>query len=204
MGSPGASDVTQLLLAWRRGDDDALDRLLPLVYAELHRLAHARMRREPAGHTLQTTALIHEAYVRLVDGTRVPWNNRAHFFAVCARLMRRILVDRARARESDKRGGEAARVPLRDPLGARAPEDADVLALDEALTRLQAGDPRRGQVVEMRFFGGLTVEETAAVLDVSPETIARDWKVAKLWLAQQLRSDAGERRPTGETRRGHE
>jgi RNA polymerase sigma factor (TIGR02999 family) len=180
--------VTDLLIAWRDGDANALDQLLPIVYAELHRLAHDRMRGEWPGQTLQTTALVHEAYVRLVDGTNVEWSNRAHFFAVCARLMRRILVDRARARASDKRGRDAVHVPLEDWLAAEPAKDAQIVALDEALTRLAAQDPRRSKVVELRYFGGLTTEETAAVLGVSVETVGRDWKVAKLWLRQELRS----------------
>jgi len=190
MSRAPASDVTRLLLAWRQGDAVALDQLLPLVYAELHRLAHRRMRAERSGQSLQTTALVHEAYIRLVDGTRVPWANRAHFFAVCARLMRRILIDRARARASRKRGGAVYRLPFQDWLGAQSPPSVDLLALDEALTRLAAGDPRKGQVVELRYFGGLTADETAAVLGVSPETVNRDWQVARLWLRQQLRTGA--------------
>ena len=187
MPTPPASDVTHLLLAWRQGDAGALDRLLPLVYAELRRLAHGRMRGERAGQTLQTTALVHEAYVRLVNGTRVPWNNRAHFFAVCARLMRRILVDRARARGADKRGFEARHVRFEDWRVGQPAKGAEILAVDEALTRLAASDPRRGKVVELRYFGGLTVEETAAALGISVETVARDWKVARLWLLHELR-----------------
>jgi RNA polymerase sigma-70 factor, ECF subfamily len=184
-----SSGVTQLLVAWRQGDPEALERLLPLVYRELHRLAHRRIRGEWAGQTLQTTALVNEAYVRLVDGTCISWNNRAHFFAVCARLMRRILVDRARARGSDKRGGKARHIPFEDWLRAKQPaEDSQVLALDEALGRLSLSDPRRGKVVELRYFGGLTVEETAEVLGISAETVGRDWRVARLWLRNQLRS----------------
>jgi RNA polymerase sigma factor (TIGR02999 family) len=190
MSTPPAPDVTRLLLAWREGDAAALERLLPLVYGELHRLAHGRMLGERPGQTLQTTALVHEAYVRLVDGTQVPWNNRAHFFAVCARLMRRILVDRARARGSHKRGGEVRHVAFEDWLGAQPAQDVDMLALDEALTRLAASDARKGKVVELRYFGGLTEEETAAVLGVSPETIRRDWKVARLWLLHELKGGA--------------
>lgn len=184
------SDVTSLLLAWQQGHPEALDQLLPLVYAELHRLAHARMRGEPSAQTLQTTALVHEAYVRLVGGTNVSWNNRAHFFGVCARLMRQILVDRARARKAEKRGGESPRAELQDWQAAAPARDEEILALDEALTRLALQDPRRGKVVELRYFGGLTAEETAAVLDVSVETVVRDWKVARLWLRRELRGGA--------------
>jgi len=188
-----SSGVTQLLCAWRQGDPDALDQLLPLVYDELHRLAHQRMLGEWAGGTLQTTALVHEAYVRLVDGAGVSWNNRAHFFAVCARLMRRILVDRARARHAAKRGAEARHVPYQDWLGATPlRDDADLLDLDDALSRLAAIDSRRSRVVELRYFGGLSVEETAAVLGISPETVGRDWQIARLWLRHELRREAAE------------
>ena len=187
MATPPASDVTQWLLAWRQGEPDALDRLLPRVYAALRRLAHARMRAEAPGiQTLQTTALVHEAYVRLVDGTQVPWQNRAHFYAVCARLMRRILVDRARARRSRKRGGDVRQVAFGEWQGAVPAQPEALLALDEALGGLSAGDPRKAQVVELRYFGGLTVEETAEALSLSPETVLRDWKVARLWLRHAL------------------
>ncbi len=191
MSPPAPGDVTRLLLAWRQGDPDALERLFPLVYGELHRLAHGRIRGEWAGQTLQTTALVHEAYVRLVDGTQVSWNNRVHFFAVCARLMRRILVDRARARCSDKRGGGARQVEFQDWLGSQPANDVEMLALDEALSRLSASEPRPAKVVELRYFGGLTIEETAAALGVGRETVVRDWQVAKLWLLHELRASAG-------------
>ena len=184
------ADVTQLLISWQKGDAEALERLLPLVYSELRRLAHARMRGEWALQTLQTTALVHEAYLRLVDGPRVHWTNRAHFFAVCAQLMRRILVDRARARQSHKRGGEARPISLQDWMAAQPADDAEVLALDEALTRLAAHDTRRSKVVELRYFGGLTGDEVAAALGISAETVRRDWKVARLWLRHELRSGA--------------
>jgi len=184
--APGA-DVTHLLLAWRKGEAEALEKLLPLVYAELHRLAHQRVQGEWAAHTLQTTALVHEAYLRLVDGAAVPWNNRTHFFAVCARLMRRILVDRARARDSRKRGGDVRHVPFQDWLGGQPARDTDIVALDEALTRLAGSDARRSRVVELRYFGGLTEKETAEALGISPETVKRDWKVARLWLLHELR-----------------
>ena len=187
MGTPPAPDVTHLLLAWRQGDPEALDRLLPRVYSALRRLAHARMRAEKPGcPTLQTTALVHETYMRLVDGTQVAWQGRAHFYAVCARLMRRILVDRARARRSLKRGGDVRQVPFGEWLGAVPVQEETLLAVDEALGHLSASDPRKGQVVELRYFGGLTVEETAAALDLSPETVLRDWKVARLWLRHEL------------------
>jgi RNA polymerase sigma factor (TIGR02999 family) len=185
---PPASDVTELLVAWCDGDQAALERLMPLVYPELHRLAHRYMRDERPNHLLQTTALVNEAYLRLIDVTRVRWQNRAHFFAVSARMMRRILVNAAKARDAHKRGGTAAHVVF-DEEAVAAPERAvDVVALDEALTALAVIDPRKAQVVELRFFGGLSVEETAHVLRVSPETVMRDWKVAKTWLLRDLRS----------------
>ncbi len=177
--------MTRWLRAWAQGDGAALDRLLPVVYAELRRLAHARMRAEsPGRHTLQTTALVNEAYVRLVEGARVPWRDRTHFYAVCARLMRRILVDRARARATQKRqGGDL--VPEDRPVEVSLQPEA-LVALDEALSRLALADARKADVVVLRYFGGLTVEETAAALDVSAETVMRDWKVARLWLRQEL------------------
>ncbi|MGE5361606.1 MAG: sigma-70 family RNA polymerase sigma factor [Bacteroidales bacterium] len=187
MTTTPAPDVTHLLLAWRRGEPDALDRLLPLVYSELRKLAHARMRAESSGpQTLQTTALVHEAYVRLVDGTRVEWQNRAHFYAVCARLMRRILVDRARARCSLKRGGQGREMALGDWQGMVPAKDEELLALEDALQRLSKSDPRKGQVVELRYYGGLTLDETAEALGLSAETVTRDWRVARLWLAHEL------------------
>jgi len=185
--TPPAPDVTRLLLRWRQGEADALDRLLPFVYNELRHLAHARMRAEsPGRHTLQTTALVHEAFLRLVNAERVEWRNRAHFYALCARLMRRILVDRARGRCADKRGGEARAIPFGDWLGAVPARDEELLALEEAIQRLGQSHPRKAQVVVLRYFGGLTIEETAEALDTSPETVKRDWKVARLWLADRL------------------
>jgi RNA polymerase sigma-70 factor, ECF subfamily len=192
MPAPAAPDVTQLLAAWQAGDREAFARLVPLVYRELHELAHARMRGQAPGFTLQTTALVHEAYLRLVDERRVPWQNRAHFFAVCAKAMRCILVDAARARHAQKRGGQAARVPFDEARVWAAEPPRRVLALDEALTELSKEDARKAQVVELRYFGGLTVEETAEALGVSAETVARDWKLAKLWLVRALRH-AGQR-----------
>jgi RNA polymerase sigma factor (TIGR02999 family) len=189
MPAPAAPDVTQLLAAWREGDQEAFARLVPLVYRELHDLAHARMRGQAPGFTLQTTALVHEAYLRLVDQRRVPWQNRAHFFAVCAKAMRCILVDAARARNTQKRGGQAARVPFDEARVWAAEPPKRVLALDEALTGLSKEDARKARVVELRYFGGLTVEETAEALGVSAETVARDWKLAKLWLVRALRHE---------------
>jgi len=195
--APPAPDVTELLVAWCDGDQAALERLMPLVYPELHRLAHHYMRDERPNHLLQTTALVNEAYLRLIDVTRVRWQNRAHFFAVSARMMRRILVNAAKARDAHKRGGTASHVVL-DEEAVAAPERAvDVVALDEALTVFAAIDPRGAQVVELRFFGGLSVEETAHVLHVSPETVMRDWKVAKTWLFRELRSRGDEQAVRG-------
>ena len=178
--------VTDLLLAWGRGDDSALDRLIPLVRVELHRLARRHMRRERTGHTLQTTALVNEAYLRLVDLGRVRWQDRAHFFAMSARLMRRILVDHARSRQFVKRGGGARTIPFDEAL-VSVERNVDLVELDDALRRLADLDPRKGQVVEMRFFAGLSVEETATALGVSPVTVMRDWRVARAWLFRELR-----------------
>jgi RNA polymerase sigma-70 factor (ECF subfamily) len=186
MSKPQSHEVTQLLLAWNEGDRAALDRLIPLVHVELRRLARSYMRRERTGHTLQTTALINEAYLRLVDAQRVPWQNRAHFYGVAAQLMRRILVDFARERNYQKRGGGAHRVAFEEGLAVSASSDPDVVALDEALRALEKVDARKARVVEMRFFGGLSEKEIAAALDVSPETVRRDWRLAKSWLLRWL------------------
>lgn len=179
-------EVTQLLLAWNQGDKLALDKLVPLVHAELRRLAHQHMARERRHNTLQTSALVNEVYLRLVDSSKVRWQNRAHFFAVSAQLMRRVLVDFARSRGYAKRGGKMVQVPLDEALIISRERGADLVALDDALNDLAAVDPRKSQVVEMRFFGGLSVEETAEVLKVSPDTVMRDWKLAKVWLLRQL------------------
>jgi RNA polymerase sigma factor (TIGR02999 family) len=187
--SPGA--VTELLRAWRDGDDGALERLVPLVEAELRRLARAYMRRERRDHTLQTTALVNEAFLRLTDARHVRWEDRAHFLGISARLMRRVLVDHARSRGYRKRGGGAQRVTLSEGLLASPEPALDVVALDRALESLTAADPRKGRTIELRFFGGLSVEETAQVLDVSQDTVKRDWRLAKLWLLRELE---GERR----------
>jgi len=181
-----AEDITRLLRAWSDGDESALDALIPLVYDELHRTAHSYMAREAPDNTLQTTALIHEVYLRLAGGPTVDWQNRAHFQAVCATLMRRILTDFARARKSQKRGGAAPHVPLDDTILVSSSPRIDLLELDEALNRLAEGDPRQARVVELRFFGGLSVQETADVLKVSPETVHRDWRLAKEWLLHEL------------------
>ena len=179
-------EVTRLLLAWNEGDENALEKLVPLVYQELRRLAKRQMRREHSDHTLQTTALINEAYLRLVDLRNVHWQNRAHFFALCARLMRRILVDLARSRHYAKRGGGAQPVELDESLVVSPAHSTDLVAVDDALKALAKVDARKAQVVELRFFGGLTVEEAAEVLKVSPETVQRDWKLAKAWLLREL------------------
>ena len=181
-------NVTLLLRKWSDGDNGALDQLTPLVYDELHRLAHQHMRREKPGHMLQTTALVHEAYLRLIDQSQVRFENRAHFFAIAARLMRQILVDDARRRKSAKRGGGMAPIALDDASNLAQQEAENVLALDEALTLLAAKDRRESDIVELRFFGGLSVEETAEVLNVSPGTVARDWAFARAWLKDQMKA----------------
>ncbi|MEN3335842.1 MAG: hypothetical protein V7641_5207 [Blastocatellia bacterium] len=182
--------VTQWLLQWSGGDQAALDQLMPAVYAELHRVAVSYLRREQAGHTLQPTALVHEAYLRLVDESRVDWHSRAHFFGVAARVMRQILVDHARRRHAAKRGGGAFKVTLGDARANYEPPDLDLLALDHALTELAALDPQQSRVVEMRFFGGLSIEETADVLGISPATVKRDWTTAKAFLRRKLKTAA--------------
>ena len=179
-------DITQLLLAWSDGDEGALETLVPLVYGQLRRLARRHMRRERPDHTLQTTALINEAYLRLVDIRNVHWHNRAHFFALCARLMRRILVDFARSRQYPKRGGGAEPLTLDESVAVSPEHLRDLVAVDDALHALARFDGRKAQVVELRFFGGLTNEETAEALKVSPETVRRDWKLAKVWLLREL------------------
>jgi RNA polymerase sigma factor (TIGR02999 family) len=181
-------DVTRLLQAWRRGDSAALDRLVPLVYEELHRLAHCYMAREWANNTLQTTALIHEAYLRLVDANEIEWRNRVHFFAISANVMRRVLVEFARSRGSQKRGGGVRKNSLEETAILAAEPDENLVALDTALTALAAIDPRKAKVVELRFFGGFTEQEIAEALGISSDTVLRDWKSAKLWLYRDLRS----------------
>lgn len=184
-GSP-SEGVTKLLLAWSEGQDSALDKLLPVVYQELRRLARRYMYGERADHTLQTTALVNEAYLRLIDSRRVRWQNRTHFFAISAQLMRRILVDFARSRRYQKRGGGVQKVTLDEDLIMSPKQGRDLVALDGALEALAATDARKARVVELRFFGGLSVEETAAVLKVSPDTVLRDWRLAKAWLAREM------------------
>jgi RNA polymerase sigma-70 factor, ECF subfamily len=184
--SVSSQELTQLLHAWGQGDESAREQLMPLVYDELHRMAHRYLNQEAPGHTLQTTALIHEAYLRLVGQSEPHWENRAHFFGVAAQVMRHILVDYARARRFAKRGGGLRAVSLEEAVVVSAERAAEVVALDEALQALAAFDKRRSQVVELRYFGGLSLEETAAVLKVSVDTVKRDWRLAKAWLLKEL------------------
>ncbi|HEY7545248.1 MAG TPA: sigma-70 family RNA polymerase sigma factor [Blastocatellia bacterium] len=186
MKPPAADQITQKLIAWGRGDRAALDELIPAVYQELRRMADRYLRRERADHSLQPTALVHEAYLRLIDQRRVEWQNRAHFFGVAAQMMRRILVDHAKAAHRDKRGGGARKIPLDEIMNLTEEGSADLVALDEALKKLEEIDPRKSRVVELRYFGGLSVEETAEVLDISSKTVMRDWNMAKAWLYQQI------------------
>lgn len=178
--------ITQMLLAWGGGDRAALDELTPIVYDELRRLARSYMRRQNPGHTLQTTALVNEAYLRLIDSSRINWQNRTHFFAMAARLMRRILVDFARARNSLKRGGDLQKVSLEDALAVPLEQETNLIALDEALKNLADLNPRQSQIVELRYFGGLGEEEIAAALEISVRTVRRDWSVARAWLYREL------------------
>lgn len=191
--SPSPQDVTQLLQAWRLGQDAALEELLPLVHQELRHLAWRYMFGERHDHTLQATALVNEAYLRLVNSRQVNWKNRAHFFAISAQLMRRILVDAARARGYKKRGGGALKVTLNEELMGTLEKGRDLVALDDALKVLSEVDPRKSRVVELRSFGGLGVKETAEVLNVSPETIMRDWRLAKAWLKREMSKEKLER-----------
>jgi RNA polymerase sigma factor (TIGR02999 family) len=182
-----SNDVTQLLKAWSRGDSEALEELTPKVYRELRRMAANHMRKEKAGNTLQATALVHEVFLRLVEVDSVTWQDRAHFFAVSANMMRRILVDRARAKGMSKRGGGAIQANLDEvPEIASRPRDREIVAIDEALDALAQIDPRKAKVVELRFFGGLSVEETAEVLKISPQSVMRDWKMARAWLMVEI------------------
>jgi RNA polymerase sigma factor (TIGR02999 family) len=186
MQTPVSEEVTKLLRAWSDGDEKAMARLLPLVQPELHRLAKQYLRGERPGHTLQTTALVNEAYLRLIDARKVRWQDRAHFFGLSARLMRQILVDFARSRGYKKRGGGVRHIPLDEAPVVSPQRDDDLVALDEALAALAEVDARKSRVVELRYFGGLTVEEAAGVLGVSPETVRRDWRLAKAWLRRRL------------------
>lgn len=189
MPTHSVGEITQLLRAWSAGDQGALQRLTPLVYNELHLTAQRYMAQERPNHTLQATALIDEVYVRLVGGVRVSWQDRNHFFAVCARLMRRILTDFARSRRYLKRGGGVRRTTFDENLYISRQPTADLVALDEALTALAEVDKRKSDVVELRFFGGLSIAETAAVVGVSDETVKRDWRMAKLWLLREMRAE---------------
>jgi RNA polymerase sigma factor (TIGR02999 family) len=182
--------VTELLHAWGDGDATALDRLTPIVYTELKRQAARYLRREAPGHTLQTTALVHEAYLRLADGSDTKWESRSQFFAIAAKLMRRILVDHARTRHAEKRGGSAIQVPLEEDTAPAAERGVDLLALDEALVRLAQLDERQAKVVELRYFAGLGIEETGETLGISPATVKREWTVARVWLKRELTSGA--------------
>ncbi len=187
--TPSPQQVSQLLVAWSDGDGAALDKLMPLVHEELRRLAHYYMRGEGPGNTMQTSALVNEAYLRLVDQTNPHWQNRAHFFAISAQLMRQILVDYARKRRSRKRGGDVRQMSLDEEMIVSEERAAHVVALDDALKSLAEIDPRKSQIVELRFFGGLSIEETAEVLAVSPGTVMRDWTLAKAWLRREITGD---------------
>ena len=186
MGLPSSHEVTRLLKAWSGGDEQALEKLTPLVYRQLHQIAQRYMGGERSGHTLQTTALVNEAYLRLVDCGKVNWQDRAHFFAVSAQLMRRILIDFARSRGYLKRGGAVAHISLDEAPSVCNEPDVNLVALDDALKALSAIDERKSKVVELRFFGGLNVEETAKVLCISSDTVIRDWRLAKIWLLREL------------------
>lgn len=185
-------EITVLLIAWGRGDRAALDRLMPLVYDELRRMAHRYLGRERAGHTLQSAALVNEVYLKMVGGQQLDWQNRAHFFAVAAQLIRMILVDYARTRNRDRRGGGAQRVSLDDALLVADEQSAELVALNDALNSLAAFDERKSKVAELRFFGGLSVEETATALDVAPITVMREWRLAKAWLYRELNREGGD------------
>jgi RNA polymerase sigma factor (TIGR02999 family) len=184
-------DLTRLLVEWRTGNRDALDQLMPLVYRELQTLASRYLSRERAGHTLQATALVNEAYLKLIDQRNVQWQNRAHFLGIAARLMRRILIDHARRRGRAKRGSAATHITLVEGLAASEPRDVDAIALDDALVALEKIDPQQAQMVELRFFGGLTVDETAEVLGISEGTVKREWRVAKAWLYRHIQTGEG-------------
>jgi RNA polymerase sigma factor (TIGR02999 family) len=191
MNTPPPNEITERLIAWGAGDKAALDQLLPIVYQELRRMAGNYLRQENPGHTLQPTALVHEAWLRLIDQTRVTWQNRAQFFGVAAQLMRRILVDHAKTKLREKRGGDAVKLSLDVVINLSRERGADLIALDDALGELGRIDGRKSRVVELRYFGGFSVEETAQILEVSPETVMRDWKLAKAWLYQQIKREAG-------------
>jgi RNA polymerase sigma factor (TIGR02999 family) len=192
MATPGIQ-ITQLLQSWGQGDEGAIDKLMPLVYDELHRMARRYMSDEKPGHTLQTTALVNEAYLRLVHSSQANWQSRTHFFAVCAQVMRRILVDWARSRQAQKRGSDMPALELNEAIAVPLETGTDLVAIDDALKALAQVDPRKSQIVELRFFGGLSVQETAEVLKVSQETVHRDWRLAKSWLRREI----GKEQPGG-------
>jgi RNA polymerase sigma factor (TIGR02999 family) len=179
-------DVTTILLAWNSGDQEALDRLMPLIYKELRRMARRYMRSESPDHTLQATALVHDVYVQLVDQKRVNWKNRAHFFGAAAQIIRRLLVDHARSRHRLKRGGGAFKVEWKEELSASQPQEMDLLVLHDALNRLATIDPQQSRIIELRYFGGLSIEETAEALSISPATVKRDWAFARAWLYREM------------------
>jgi RNA polymerase sigma factor (TIGR02999 family) len=185
-------DVTQLLVSWSEGDPKALEALTPLVYDELRTLAGRYLRRERPDHTLQSTALVHEAYLRMVDQRQVRWQNRAHFFGVAAQIIRRILVDHARSHKAEKRGADAVKLSLDEAMAVPQERQVDLVALDDSLNSLASFDVQQGRIVELRFFGGLSIEETAAVLGVSPATVKRDWAMAKAWLYRDMTSGPGQ------------
>lgn len=191
MTNPAPEEVSQLLRDWSNGDEAALDKVIPVVYQELRRLAHHYMRKERGDHTLQTTALVNEAYMRLADYKKMRWQSRVHFFAVSAQVMRRILVEHARSRNSVKRGGDAQKISLDETAVVSGGRSAEVIAVDDALTDLESWDQRKGKIVELRFFGGLSIEETAKVLKVSPTTVQREWRAAKAWLYRAISEGGG-------------
>ncbi len=193
MEQTSTPDITQLLIAWGRGDREALDQLMPLIYDELHRLAHRYMQREQVGHTLQTSALVNEAYLKLTQERDMHWQNRAHFFAVASQLMRRILVDYARSRGAGKRGGDAKFIGLDEAVEVSENRMEEFLSLHEALDRLASFDARKSRVAELRFFSGLPVEEIAVILEVAPVTVMREWRLAKAWLHNQLTQPPADR-----------
>ncbi len=197
MSTPSPEQMSELLQAWGQGEGEALEKLIPLVHQELRRLARRYMFGERGGHTLQATALVNEAYVKLLGCQKVEWQDRAHFFAISAQVMRRILVDSARARGYQKRGGGIPKVTLDECLIGPKEKGGDLIALDDALKALAAVDPRKGRVVELRFFGGLSAQETAAVLKVSPDTVLRDWRLAKAWLAREMGKAAASEEASG-------
>ena len=192
MDETSPNQITEQLIAWSKGDEAALERLIPAVYQELRRMADHYLRGEDSGHSLQPTALVHEAYLRLIDQTKVEWQNRAHFFGVAAQMMRRILIDHAKAKHRVKRGGTAVKVMLDENANFTQERASELLALDDALQRLARMDERKSRIVELRYFGGLTVEETAQVLGISDKTVMRDWNLAKAWLYRELTNNAAD------------